>query len=98
MCKGPAGTAGGEADGGWPTVAQATARRSTGTRDFIRSSLQEQSWWLGAVWRFASSARPLSSPPHRSREFGGGAASEGWLFTRTYVQLDKQWKVVAYRA
>jgi uncharacterized protein (TIGR02246 family) len=35
---------------------------------------------------------------HRSRDFGGRAATEDWLFTKTYAQLDGQWKVVAYHA
>jgi len=35
---------------------------------------------------------------HRSRDFGGRVATEDWLFTKTYAQLDGQWKVVAYHA
>jgi len=35
---------------------------------------------------------------HRSRDFGGRTATEDWLFTKTYAQLDGQWKVVAYHA
>ena len=34
----------------------------------------------------------------RSRNFGGRVATDNWLFTKTYVQLDGQWQVVAYHA
>lgn len=35
---------------------------------------------------------------HRSRDFGGRIATEDWLFTKTYAELDGQWKVLAYHA
>lgn len=35
---------------------------------------------------------------HRSRDFGGRVATEDWLFTKTYAQIDGQWQVVAYHA
>jgi len=34
----------------------------------------------------------------RSRDFGGRVATEDWLFTKTYAQVDAQWQVVAYHA
>ena len=34
----------------------------------------------------------------RSRDFGGRIRNEDWLFTKTYAQVDGQWKVVAYHA
>lgn len=34
----------------------------------------------------------------RSRNFGGRAATEDWLFTKTYAHVDGQWQVVAYHA
>lgn len=35
---------------------------------------------------------------HRSRDFGGRVATEDWLFTKTYAQLEGRWQVVAYHA
>jgi hypothetical protein len=35
---------------------------------------------------------------HRLRDFGGRAATEDWLFTKTYAQIEGQWQVVAYHA
>jgi ketosteroid isomerase-like protein len=35
---------------------------------------------------------------HRARDFGGQTASEDWLFTKTYAEIDGDWKVVAYHA
>ena len=35
---------------------------------------------------------------HRSRDFGGRVASEDWLFTKTYAEIDGQWRVLAYHA
>ena len=35
---------------------------------------------------------------HRSRDFGGRVATENWLFTKTYAQIEGQWQVVAYHA
>lgn len=35
---------------------------------------------------------------HRSRDFAGRVATEDWLFTKTYAEVDGQWKVVAYHA
>ncbi len=34
----------------------------------------------------------------RSRDFGGRAKEEDWLFTKTYAQVDGEWKVAAYHA
>ena len=34
----------------------------------------------------------------RSRDFGGRAKDEDWLFTKTYARVDGDWKVVAYHA
>lgn len=34
----------------------------------------------------------------RSRDFGGQARDEDWLFTKTYARVDGQWKVLAYHA
>ena len=35
---------------------------------------------------------------HRSRDFGGRVATEDWIFTKTYAQIEGQWQVVAYHA
>jgi uncharacterized protein (TIGR02246 family) len=35
---------------------------------------------------------------HRSRDFGGRAATDDWLFTKAYALTDGQWRVVAYHA
>jgi ketosteroid isomerase-like protein len=35
---------------------------------------------------------------HRSRDFGGRVATEDWLFTKTYAEIEGQWRVVAYHA
>jgi uncharacterized protein (TIGR02246 family) len=34
----------------------------------------------------------------RSRDFGGRAKDEDWLFTKTYARVDGEWLVVAYHA
>ncbi len=34
----------------------------------------------------------------RSRNFGGQVRDEDWLYTKTYAQLNGEWKVVSYHA
>ena len=49
------------------------------------------------VWSNGSTA-VVTGRLQRSRDFGGRAKDEDWLFTKTYAQVDGDWLVVAYHA
>jgi len=48
--------------------------------------------------RVYGNAAVVTGALHRSRDFGGRVATEDWLFTKAYAQIDGHWKVVAYHA
>ena len=48
--------------------------------------------------RFDGNTAVVTGRLQRSRDFGGRTRNEDWLFTKTYAQVDGQWKVVAYHA
>jgi ketosteroid isomerase-like protein len=44
------------------------------------------------------SAAVVTGRLHRSRDFGGRTATETWLFTKSYVREEGDWRVAAYHA
>ena len=52
----------------------------------------------GVTVRVYGATAVVTGQLHRSRDFGGRIATEDWLFTKTYAQVDGQWKIVAYHA
>ena len=63
----------------------------------MKVTFTEYSTSCVAVRMYAGTA-VVTGQLHRSRDFGGRIATEDWLFTKIYVQVDGLWKVVAYHA
>jgi ketosteroid isomerase-like protein len=48
--------------------------------------------------RLYGDAAVVTGRLQRTRRIGGGAVDDNWLFTKVYVRLQGQWRVVAFHA